>query len=262
MKRILYPLVTGLKRTLATQSVCLAIMIFCICPAGFGQTASDLSITHLTGDFYIYTTYNLYKGGKTPANGMYMVTDEGVALFDTPWDTTQFKPLLDSIRQRHGKEVVFCIATHFHNDRTAGLAYYASLGVKTYTTIHTDALSKKEGMKRAQFLIAKDTVIRIGEHSFKVIYPGEGHTADNIIVWFGKERIIYGACLIKSFQDKNLGFLGDANPIAYASTLRTVQQRCPQPNFVIVGHGNWTSTTSLQHSIKMADELRRSKIGN
>jgi metallo-beta-lactamase class B len=235
-------------------------MAFCMSTATFSQSAPPLHITHLTGDFYIYTSYNLYKGEKIPANGMYLVTNEGVALFDTPWDTAQFQPLLDSIRKRHGKEVVFCIATHFHNDRSAGLEYYAKKGVKTYTTIRTDELSRKNGMKRAQFLIARDTSISLGGHSFEVMYPGEGHTADNIIIWFNKERIIYGACLIKSVDDEDLGYLGDANTTAYAATLRKVQEKCPQPKYVIVGHGNWSSTNALPQSIKMADALREKKL--
>jgi metallo-beta-lactamase class B len=56
-----------------------------------------LQISHLTGSFYIYTTYNYYKGNLFPANGMYLVTENGVVMFDTPWDSTQFQPLIDSI---------------------------------------------------------------------------------------------------------------------------------------------------------------------
>ena len=65
----------------------------------FGQAEeTKLKIAHLTGDFYIYTTYNTYQGNRIPANGMYLVTGNGVVMFDTPWDTTQFQPLLDSIK--------------------------------------------------------------------------------------------------------------------------------------------------------------------
>ena len=79
----------------------------------FGQTEyQKLKISHLTGDFYIYTTYNTYEGNQIPANGMYIVTYDGVVLFDTPWDTTQFQPLLDSIKAKHNKPVTTCIATH------------------------------------------------------------------------------------------------------------------------------------------------------
>jgi hypothetical protein len=37
---------------------------------------------------------------------MYLVTNQGVVLFDTPWDSTQFQQLLDSIKIKHGKDVV------------------------------------------------------------------------------------------------------------------------------------------------------------
>src|SRR4051812_7924454 len=97
-----------------------------------------LVISHLTGDFYVYTTYGLFKGSPVPSNSMYLVTAKGVVLFDTPWDSTQFEPLLDSIKIRHGKEVVMCISTHFHEDRTAGLEFYRKKGIRTYTSKQTD----------------------------------------------------------------------------------------------------------------------------
>lgn len=54
-------------------------------PCVFGQSEQPkLKITHLTGDFFIYTTYNAYEGIQLPANGMYLLTDNGVVLFDTP----------------------------------------------------------------------------------------------------------------------------------------------------------------------------------
>ena len=115
----------------------------------FGQAEkAKLKISPLTGDFYIYTTYNTYEESQVPANGMYLVTNDGVVMFDTPWDTTQFQPLLDSIQLKHNKRVVLCFATHWHSDKTAGLEYYRQQGIKTYTTALTDELSKKNNKKR------------------------------------------------------------------------------------------------------------------
>ncbi len=223
----------------------------------FGQnTNTTLKISHLTGDFYIFTTYNFYKGVRIPANGMYMVTNDGVVMFDSPWDTTQFQPLLDSIKARHNKNVIMCIATHFHEDRTSGLEYYRQQGIKTYTTRQTDELSKKRGMKRAEFLINKDSVFISGQHSFQTYYPGQGHAPDNIIIWFEKEKILYGGCLIKSVEDSTLGNLADANVKKYASTIKNVQMKCKNPKYIIPGHNNWTNTNSLEHTLKMAQELK------
>jgi metallo-beta-lactamase class B len=103
---------------------------------------AKLKISHLIGDFYIYTTYNQYEGNRIPANGMYVITSSGVVMFDTPWDTTQLQPLLDSIKWRHHKSVIMCIATHWHSDRTEGLAYYQQQGISTYTYL-TDEFSKR-----------------------------------------------------------------------------------------------------------------------
>jgi metallo-beta-lactamase class B len=192
-----------------------------------------------------------------PANGMYLVTNQGVALFDTPWDTTQFQPLLDSIQRKHRQRVVFAIATHWHSDKTAGLEYYRQQGVKTYTTALTDELSRKNGKKRAEFLISKDTVFQIGQYRFETFYPGEGHTADNIVLWFKKEKILYGGCLIKGVDDETLGYLGDANVLEYAATLKKVQKKYRKPKFIIIAHSDWNNINSLKHSIKLAEELKK-----
>ena len=149
-----------------------AIIIFSFFTNGsFGQhPENNLEISHLAGDFYVFTTYHLYKGSKVPANGMYLLTRNGAVLFDSPWDTTQFQPLLDSIQVRHNKKVILCIATHFHADRTAGLEYFKQQGARTYTTRQTDELSQERGMKRAEFLMHKDTLFKVGQYSFQAYY--------------------------------------------------------------------------------------------
>jgi len=175
-------IINYIMRTIATIIICL----FFIGPISGKDPDSSLKISHLTGDFYVFTTYNYYKGDRIPANGMYLLTNKGVVLFDSPWDTTQFQPLLDSIRVRHNNSVVMCIATHFHEDRTGGLEYYRQQGIKTYTTRKTDELSRKRDKKRAEFLIDKDTVITVGQYFFQTYYPGPGHA--RTILSFGLRR--------------------------------------------------------------------------
>ncbi|WP_113636156.1 BlaB/IND/MUS family subclass B1 metallo-beta-lactamase [Nubsella zeaxanthinifaciens] len=238
------------------QKILLAILLFSLSKS-FGQTTQPkLKIAHLTDNFYIYTTYGNYENTKVPANGMYLVTSEGVILFDTPWDTTQFQPLLDSIQFKHHKTVNICIATHWHDDRTAGLEYYRQKGIKTYTTKLTDELSKKNNNKRAENIINKDTTFHVGNYSFETYYPGPGHTIDNIVIGFNKEKILYGGCLIKGVDAKNLGFLGDADTKAYYNTLKNVEKKYPAPKYIIVSHSDWDNVNSLKHSINLAKKLK------
>jgi glyoxylase-like metal-dependent hydrolase (beta-lactamase superfamily II) len=217
-----------------------------------GQTPNPgLIISHLTGDFYVYTTFGLYKGNPVPSNSMYMVTSDGVVLFDTPWDSTQFKPLLDSIKIKHDKKVIMCISTHFHADRTAGLEYYRSMGIRTYTSKRTDELSKKKHEKRAEFLIYKDTLFRVGQHSFQTFFGGQGHTPDNIVIWFDREKILYGGCLVKSTEAEDLGNLSDANVKNWTATIMKIQHTFNNPGYIIPGHGDWSSKESLTHTLDL-----------
>jgi metallo-beta-lactamase class B len=240
-----------------TQKIATTVIAFFFITNILAQTPEpSLKITHLTGDFYIFNTYNYYKGNKIGANGMYLLTNAGAVLVDSPWDTTQFQPLLDSIKVRHNKKVVMCIASHFHEDRTGGLEYFRQQGIKTYTTKKTDTLSLKRGRKRAEFLIEQDTAITVGQYVLQTYYPGHGHTPDNIVIWFEKEKVLYGGCLIKSTDDNSLGNLADASVKDYANTLRNVQEKFKKPKFIIPGHNGWSSTKSLKHSLKMAKKLK------
>ena len=104
--------------------------------------------------------------------------------------------------------------------------------------------------------MTKDTLFSIGSYSFEVYYPGPGHTEDNIVIWFDKERILYGGCLIKGADAENLGYLGDANLTAYHTTLKNVKKRYADPRFIIISHSDWNNLHSLEHSIRMARKLK------
>lgn len=210
-----------------------------------------LKITHLTGDFYVYITYNLWKKEYVPSNSMYLVTNKGVVMFDTPWDTTQFQPLLDSIKARHHKEVVLCIPTHFHEDRTGGLAFLQAKGIPTWSTQQTYELCRQKGMPQAQFRFTKDTTFHIGNHQFQTFYPGPGHAPDNIVIWFANEKILYGGCFVKSTEATGLGNLSDANVQEWPASIQKVMAQFPTPRFVIPGHEGWNNNRSLQHTLQL-----------
>jgi metallo-beta-lactamase class B len=247
---------THVIRTIAT-----AIIFLKLLTNTFGQTPNtELKISHLTGDFYIFTTYKMFGTKKQPANGMYLVTENGVVLFDTPWDTSPFQPLLDSIQVRHSKNVTMCIATHYHEDRTSGLDYYRQKGIKTFTTKQTDKISKENGRPRAEFLIEKDTVFVIGNYKFQTYYGGEGHTKDNIVIWFDKEKILYGGCLVKSSEAKDLEYIAEANIKEWPNTIKKIQKKFKKPKFIITGHHDWNSTKSLTHTLKLIKQHEEKKL--
>lgn len=216
-----------------------------------GLAQKTLEISHLMGDFYIYTTYNDFNGTPFPSNGLYAVTDAGVVMIDTPWDEKQFQPLLDSISKKHGKSVVLSISTHYHDDRTAGLAFLKSKGVKTYTSKMTYDLCKIHNEKQSEFYFRKDTTFTVGNLKIQTFYPGEGHTKDNIVIWFGNDKILYGGCLVKSTENSGVGNIADANLKAWPQTIKKVKKQFPNTKFVIPGHFSWTDNTALDHTLRL-----------
>lgn len=213
-----------------------------------------LLIKHLNGNFYIFTTYGNINGMPYPSNGMYVVTNNGVVLLDTPWDTTQFQPLLDSIQARHHQNVVLCIATHFHSDRTVGLPYYATKGIATYSSTATQNLCREKNEGIAQYVFTKDTVFSVGNVQFQTFYPGEGHSSDNIVVWFPNDKILYGGCFIKSKETNDIGNLSDANVPAWRVAIQQTIQKFAQAAYVIPGHLDGYGVNNLAHTAKLVDD--------
>jgi metallo-beta-lactamase class B len=239
------------------------ILFFITLSNSFGQSKnSPLQISHLTGDFYVYKTFHDYNGTLISANAMYLVTDKGVVLFDAPWDKSQFQPLLDSIKSKHKKNVVMYFATHSHEDRAGGLEFYRQKGIKTYTIKLTDQILENKNEKRAEFIIPNDTIFKVWKYKFEVYYPGKGHAPDNIVVWFDKEKILYGGCFVKSFEAKDLGFLGDADVNEWEKSIKEVQSEFKNPKIIIPGHEDWTDIESLNHTLKLVQEYKKKLLIN
>lgn len=219
------------------------------------KNTGRLDISHLTGNFYIYTTYKDYKDDVFPANGMYMVADKGIVLFDTPWDTTQAQPLLDTLEKLYRKPVIFCISTHSHNDRTGAVNFFRKKGIPTWSHERTFHLFKEPDEFTSKFYFKSDTTFSFGNHSFKAQFAGEGHAPDNIVLWFDEEKILYGGCLIKSTEAKDLGNISHANMALYPKTIQQLLDTYANAKFVIPGHQDWKNKSSLIHTGDLLSEF-------
>lgn len=211
----------------------------------------QLEIAPLADGFYVFTTYNSVDGTLFPSNGLICLTDAGAVLIDTPWDTTQFQPLIDSIWARHHQKVVATISTHWHDDRTACTERFESMGARTYARQQTQELCHANDNEVPAHGFLNDTTFHIGGLDFEVFYPGAGHAQDNIVVWFPKSRILYGGCLVKSVQSQGLGFTGDADLAHWPAAIKAVQERYPKARWVIPGHQAWKGKEALSHTLKL-----------
>ncbi len=215
------------------------------------QPANDLKIEQVSDDLYVYTTYGVFEGVKYAANAMYMVTSKGIVVFDCPWEPIVNEAFKDELYKRHHLPIIADIATHWHQDRAGGIDFFKQIGAKTYTSKATDSILKKEGKPQAEFTFNNDTTFTIGGKSFNIFYPGKGHTADNVVVWFSEEQILLGGCIIKNADAKNLGNISEAYPDEWDDAIRRLQKRYADAKLIVAGHDDWHPQNGLQHTLDL-----------
>ncbi|WP_231458982.1 MULTISPECIES: BlaB/IND/MUS family subclass B1 metallo-beta-lactamase [unclassified Pedobacter] len=228
----------------------LSAMLCLIFSSVFAQNPK-LKIEKLAPNLYKYTSYNTYKGDIVDANAIYLVTKQGVVVIDAPWDATQFQPFLDSIKAKHNQKVVLAIATHSHDDRSGGLGFFKAKGIKTYATVKTNKILAATNKPTAQFTFNGDTTFNVGGYKIQTFFPGEGHTKDNIVVWFDKANLLYGGCFVKSIDSEDLGYIGEANVKQWPQSLKNLQNKFPAAKILIPGHGDGNTPKAINHSLQL-----------
>lgn len=214
--------------------------------AANAQEHPSISTTHLSGNYYVYTSYGKPDDKDLfPANGLYVVTNQGIILIDTPWDEEQTKQLADTLEQKHHKKIALCLVTHHHDDRTAGLDWLKHKGVKTYSSRLTHSLCESHGEKKAQHTFAADTTLSLGDVKLQTYYPGPGHSVDNLVVWFPEDKVLFGGCLVRSFEAKQLPATPGSDPVQWEQASRKLFARYGDAAYVIPGHQSWEGGTAM-----------------
>lgn len=205
----------------------------------------------LNSKLYLYKTFGVFGGKEYSTNALYLITKKGVVLFDVPWQKTQYQSLMDTIKKRHNLPVIAVFATHSHADRAGDLSFYNNKGIKTYATAKTNELLKKEGKATSNNLIKTGKKYKIGGEEFIVDFLGEGHTADNVVVWFPKYNVLDGGCLVKSSSAVDLGYTGEANVKQWPLTMKNLQAKYPSSAKVIPGHDEWKGNDHVKHTLEL-----------
>ncbi|NQD71254.1 BlaB/IND/MUS family subclass B1 metallo-beta-lactamase [Sphingobacterium shayense] len=212
-----------------------------------------LVIEKLNEHLYLYTTFQTYNGTPVSSNALYLITEDGVVLFDTPWDPTQYQPLLDSIQQKHNKKVIAIYATHWHEDRAGGFAFYNKKGIPTYATDLTNKLLADNKKAIATHIVNTGEMIYVGGERFQMDFFGAGHSLDNTVIWFPVYQVLHGGCFIKSAQATDLGFTGDGDIKQWKPSLARLMAHYPDIELVIPGHDDWRKNGHIKATNRLLD---------
>lgn len=221
----------------------------------FYQSGSNdknyVELYKVNNNIWVHTTYSNYEGNRTPSNGIIAITSDGLILVDTPWNNEQTEELIKLTKSVFKKDIIIAIITHAHADRIGGIDTLLANKVDVRSTGLTAKESEKNGFKQPQPSLDEEPAFSVGDLDIEVFYPGEGHSVDNITVWFPQNKALFGGCLIKSADSTNIGSVTDANAQQWPDSVNKVIEKYPDAETVIPGHGNWGSLDIINHTLDL-----------
>lgn len=245
----------------------------------------DLEINKLTDSVYLIK--HSFPWG---ANSLLVVTgNKSALLIDTPYTPRATEQVVKWGMEELSIKEFAAINTHFHIDNCGGNSFLIDQGFPVYSSGLTQKLLKEKGEAslamtiewlqsddkdrfRAELetlnLVSADNIftlpksgnsipLKFKNESVQVYYPGPGHTEDNIAVYIPSAKVLFGGCLIKSANSKNLGNLSDGFPDLYLDSVENILSDFDNiENLqVIPGHGESGGIELVSHTRQLCSEL-------
>ena len=217
-----------------------------------GDIVPGLEIENIYKDVYLHKSYQrIEEFGLVSSNGLVVIDNKKAFIIDTPWSAKDTRALLDWIKEQD-YDPVGSISTHSHEDRTAGIKSLNSQSIPTYASNLTNEILKQENKELAKNTFANPEAF-LFDGNLEAFYPGGGHTIDNIVVWLPDSKILFGGCLVRSLQAKNLGYTGEAVVNEWSNSAGKVLSRYSESEMVVPGHGKIGDISLLEHTVKLAE---------
>lgn len=213
--------------------------------------SDNLVVVQLTDHVYQHISFlNTDSFGRVECNGMIVKNGNEAIVFDTPSDDKSSSELIKWVKNDLHAKINAVIPTHFHEDCVGGLKEFSKNNIPSYSNNKTIAFAKKNNFNVPTNGFDEELILNIGNEKVYAKFFGEGHTKDNIVGYFPKEKAMFGGCLVKEV-DATKGNLEDANVKAWSNTVEKVKAQYPDTKIVIPGHGKTGGTELLDYTIKL-----------
>lgn len=213
--------------------------------------SKDLIITQLAENSFQHTSYlQTNDFGNVPCNGLIVSDNKETIVFDTPTTNETAEELINFIEQKLKCKINAVVPTHFHNDCLAGLTAFHDRKIPSYAYVKTIALAKADTLIAPQNSFTDSLILNVGSTNTITKFFGEGHTEDNVVAYFPKDKVMFGGCLVKELNATK-GFLGDANVASWSNTVQKVKKAYPAVQIIVPGHGKNGNQALLDYTIKL-----------
>ncbi len=187
------------------------------------------------------------------SNAAFVVTDEGVVVFDTLGTPALGAELLRVIGRVTDRPIRHVVISHYHADHFYGLQAFAATGADIWAHrlaagyLATEAPAARLAERRESLapwvneltrvvpptrLIDGETAFRLGGVTFRLVPAGPAHTPEDLMMLVEEEGVLFAGDLVFAGR---IPFVGDADSRAWLEALDRLDRRSPR--IVVGGHG-------------------------
>ena len=187
------------------------------------------------------------------SNAGFVVTDDGVVVFDVLGTPALGAAFLARIREVTDKPIKRVVISHYHSDHFYGLQAFKEAGAEIWAQarvrdyLATDAPVLRLAERReslAPWVTASarivppdryfdgETVFELGGIRFRLIPVGPAHTPEDLMMLVEQEGVLFAGDLIFAGR---VPYVGDADSRAWLGALDDLARRAPR--YVVTGHG-------------------------
>jgi glyoxylase-like metal-dependent hydrolase (beta-lactamase superfamily II) len=217
------------------------------------------------------------KGNEgNTSNAGYVMTSDGVVVFDALGTPSLAWALLNDIRSRTDKAVRYVVVSHYHADHIYGLQVF-----KDHTEAHIIAqeraadytensetseeragirldqrksalspwVNEKTRIVKPDRVFKDDLDISIGGKDFSLIYAGPAHSSSDIMMLVEPDGVLFAGDIVQSGR---IPFM-NADDVSTDRWLEALERvRKLDPKFIIPGHGR--PSTAAQEAISFTKD--------
>jgi len=187
------------------------------------------------------------------SNAGFVVTDDGVVVFDALGTPALGAELLRQIRAVTSQPVRRVIVSHYHADHFYGLEAFKAAGAEIWAHsrvrayLASDAPARRLAERRESlapwvnettrivapdYTIDGDTAFRMGGTTFRVLVVGPAHTPEDLMLQVEEEGVLFAGDLMFAGR---LPFVGDADSKAWLASIERLIRA--DPKILVGGHG-------------------------
>ena len=217
----------------------------------FVYNSSSLKVKKVSEHAFIHISFLENQDyGKVPCNGMIVISDNEAVVLETPVDDEVSEELIKWIEEEKGAEIKAVIVHHFHIDCLGGLGAFHQRKIPSFATQLTIDMAQRNGYELPLYAMKSGHHTPFGNEKISSHYFGPAHTVDNIVSYFGGEKLLFGGCMIKSLNASK-GNTSDADLNQWPETVAKIKTSYPELITVVPGHGKEGGSELLDYTIDL-----------